>query len=523
MSLRGSGLVVTVAAALLLGAALPRAAAAQSPRVAVTVDYIAGANIYLASGSEHGLVAGDTVTVRAAEDGPELGRFLVLSATAARTVVEFLGPPFPVTRGQTLYLQLGTLGRAAAAPVGAQPEPAVKEPRRRAAALHGRVFLEANAFESTTRWQSNTLEEATRRFATPSLGLRAVASDLPGGVRFTTSLRGTYRYSDPEIVSPAWALQVYQASLAKTTDGAVPLHLEAGRFINPYASFSGLWDGLLLHVGGRGLGAGVAAGFEPQRGDEGVSTTLPKMAGFVTYDAGAGTVRYGTDVSVTHVRPRDGRPDHSYAAWSQYLRVERFRLGSDLQVDRDPEADRFVVTRLNANVAIPLAPGLELRGRVSRFQPYQFWRATNLIGFRRDLAGGGLFFWRSRGSVSADVAAARLDDGTISYTYSGGFTLVRTPIFGLDWSANASYWTQETFTALYGTAGLARTLGLVSTRASYQLYRTSDDAFTSVSHTGDLSLSFAVTRATYATVQGRLQRGDNLWTHGVYLGLWTAF
>lgn len=508
--------------ALALGTA--RAVDAQERlRIAVVVDYIAGANIYLAAGTERGLAPNDTLTVFAAEDGEPIGQFLVLSATATRAVVEFLGAPFPVTRGTTLSVQPGSAGRTAAAAVNAPVARASRQAPGRSPSLHGRLSLEANAFESTTRWQSNDLESVTRRFATPALGLRAVAADLPGGISLNTNLRALYRYSDPELISPTWAVQVYQASLTKTVSGSVPLYLEAGRFTNRYASFSGVWDGLLMHLGGRGLGAGFAAGFEPDRGDQGVSTTLPKVAGFVTYDVGDGPVRYATDVSVNHVRPTDDRPDHTYAGWSQYLRVSRLRVGSDLQVDRNPETDQWVITRLNATASIPLVTGLELRGRISMFQPYQFWQTTNLISFRRDQGNAGLFFWRPGGSLSLDVTAARLEGGETSYTYSGAFSLLRTPIFGLDWSASASYWMQDTFTALYGTGGIARSFGGVMTRASYQLYRAGDDAFRSVSHTGDLALSIPVTRSTFATLQGRVQRGDNLWTNGLYVGLWTAF
>jgi hypothetical protein len=96
-----------------------------------------------------------------------------------------------------------------------------------------------------------------------------VAADLPGGISLNTNLRALYRYSDPEIIDPAWAVQVYQASITKSFTGA-PVYLEAGRFINPYASLSGVWDGALIHVGGRGLGLGLAAGFEPERGDQSI-------------------------------------------------------------------------------------------------------------------------------------------------------------------------------------------------------------------------------------------------------------
>jgi hypothetical protein len=506
--------------ALALGLAAPLTA--QRPRVPVVVDYLAGANIYLAAGTDQGIAEHDTLTVFPSPQGEPLGQFLVLSTTATRAVVAFLGAPFPVTRGTTLFLLAGGAGRGAAAAVDAAPEPGRRPARQRSPSLHGRLSLEANAFESATEWQSNDLESVTRRFATPALGLRAVAADLPGGFSLNTNLRALYRYSDPEIISPAWAAQVYQASLTKTFTG-MPLYLEAGRFTNAYARFSGTWDGLLVHLGGRGLGAGFAAGFEPERGNQGISTTLPKVTGFVTYDAGNGPVRYATDVSVHSVRPTDDRPDHTYAGWSQYLRVSRLRLGSDLQVDHDPETDAWVVTRLNATASVPLVGGLDLRGRVSMFQPYQFWRTADFISFRRDQGNVGLFFWRPGGSLSLDLGAARLEGGETSYTYSGAFSLPRTPVFGLDWSASATYWSLDSSSTLYGTAGIGRAFGRVMTRASYQLYRADAADFRSTSHTGDLALSFPLARHTYATLQGRVQRGDNLRTNGLYAGLWTSF
>jgi hypothetical protein len=108
-------------------------------------------------------------------------------------------------------------------------------------------------------------------------------------------------------------------------------------------------------------------------------------------------------------------------------------------VDRDPTTDTWEITRLNATASVPIVEGFELRGRLSVYQPYQIWRTTSPFSFRRDQGSVGLFFWRPRGSISADVTAARLEDGATSYTYAGAFSLLRTPVFGLDWSASASF------------------------------------------------------------------------------------
>jgi len=519
--------VVGVAALALATVAAPRAAAQQG-RVAVVVDYIAGADIYLAAGSEQGLATNDTLLVYEAPDGEAVGQFFVVSATATRAVVEFIGTAFPVTRGKTLYVQRTSAHAVEPTPLVTEGPAPARRPEGRSASLHGRLALEADGFQSTTLWQSNQLESQTRQFATPSLALRAVAADLPGGLSLNTNLRAQYRYSNPQLISPAWAVQVYQASLAKSFTG-FPLYVELGRFSNPYTNFSGQWDGLMMRLGGRrGLGGGFAAGFEPESGDQGLSTTLPKYAAFLTVDAGGGPVRYSTTVSANQVRPTNGLLVHSYLGWSQYLRVQRFRLSNDIQVDRDPETSKWVVTRFNATASVPLARGLEVHGRLSRFQPYAFWQTTNLISYRRDQGNVGLFLFGSGGSVGLDVTANRFaasdtTAGEMSYTYSASFSLLRTPILGLDWSASGSYWTQTGSKSLYATAGLGRAFGRVQSRAGYQLYRSQSPTLTSVSHSVDAGLSFPLAGGLYATLQGRVQRGGNLHTSGLYFGLWTSF
>jgi hypothetical protein len=134
-----------------------------------------------------------------------------------------------------------------------------------------------------------------------------------------------------------------------------------------------------------------------------------------------------------------------------------------------------------------------------------------------------VYVWGPRGSLSADVTAARIAGGETSLTYAAAFSLLRTPVWGLDWSASATWWDFQSASALYGTAGVAREFGRVVGRASYQVYRASTAVVRSVSHTGDLTLSVPLARSAYATVQARLQRGDDLWTNGLFVGLWTAF
>jgi hypothetical protein len=521
-SCRGALIRFTVLVALAFGSS--GTLAAQQARTPATVTYIAGSDVYLGIGTDQGIGANDTLVVFASAEGDPIGRFVVVSATSTRAVVGFLGTPFPVTRGTTLYVTVASASHVpltTAAPVG-PPARQPAGPPEPGPSIHGRLGIQADAFESTTLWQSNQVESVKRRFATPSVSLRAVVADIPGGFSFTTNLSGVYRYSDPDLIDPTATVHLYEASISKTFTGA-PVTIQAGRFNNRYSNFSGLWDGLLLHVGGRGLGVGVAAGYEPTLGDAGFSTMFPKGSAFVTYDAGTGPVRYATSLSVTQVRPTTNLLDHSFAGWSQYLRVGRFRLGNDIQVDRNPESARWIISRLNANASIPLVPGLEVHGRISMFQPYQIWLTSNFMPFRRDQANVGLFLFGRAGSAGADFTVSRLEGGTNSYAYSASVSLVRTPVFGLDWSASGSYSTQTGFKTLFATAGVSRSVGRALARASYQLYRSSELSVTSVSHEVDAGFSFPLAGTLSATLQGRIQRGANLRTNGLFVGFWTSF
>ena len=517
---REAALVAAVVVVLALLATID--AVGQEVRLPALVEQIAGANIYLRVGTERGLTAGDTIAVYGSPEGGVLGRFVVIAAATDRSVVEFAGPPFAVTRGGTLYVSAPNRG-VPVAPALVEPAPRrrVADGDSRSPSLHGRLALEANAFESTARWTTNDPEQARRRFVTPSAALRADLTDLPGGWSLHTSVRAAYRYSQPDIISPRTDVRVYQASVAQGTPGS-PVYLEMGRFLNPFVTAGGYWDGMVVHTGGDGLGLGAAVGFEPERGNQTVSTTFPKYGAFLTYCAGTGVMRYVSDFSFHQVRPRDGLPTHSYLGWSQALRVRRFRLSHQVQVDRDPERDRWAVTRLNGAMGLPLARGLELQARVAMAQPYAYWRAENLITFRRDQGTLGLAYWSRAASLSADVTLHHVSGGAWGHTFAGSFGF-RRAIAGVGWSGAATYWTQGTLSGLYLASSLDRSFGRVLWRGGYQVDRSTGTGDPLMTHSGDLGLSFPLSRRVFADLRGRVQRGASLTSRAISLSLWSGF
>jgi hypothetical protein len=489
--------------------------------VDAVVEYIAGANLYLGAGTDAGIHAGDTLQVYRQAGGERLGTFVVVSSTAERSVVAFAHDPFPMTRGAILHLVGGSAPVAEPAPdtAGAVRRTLHAAPRG-GPVLSGRLAIEMNAFQSRTRFLSNDPVEIDRTFATPAVHLRAGLTALPAGLSVHTNLRASYRYSSPDLVDPAPSVRVYQASIEHASAVA---HVALGRFFNPYETYSGYWDGLLLRLGGRGFGGGVVAGFEPERSDEAVSTVLPKYTVFVDYRVERSGVRYAGDLSFHQVRPRNDLLVHSFAGLSQDLRVGGVTLAQDLQLDRDPVSGDWSVTRLVVRGAVPLARRLELTGRYGLWRPYYQWRTEDLMPFRRDQAGGGIAYAGPGGSLAVEATANRFDGGGLTLAYGSSFSVRRTRVFGLGVSGAASYWDGQGATALQWSVGLSRALGAAHGSATFQQYRTEAGSSVLLTRAVDVTLLLPVTRRVQASLRGGTRWSESLVAHAFSVSLWSSF
>jgi hypothetical protein len=506
-----------------------RTARAQETLLGVQVEQVAGSDIYLSAGIEDGIQTEDTVFVRRDADSDVVGTLRVLSAARRRSVASFAGDAFAITRGDSLYLSLAA-GRSFFGPrePGAQPSGI---PRTTTASvgsgagvgptMTGRVSLDFAGYRTTTQGVGINPETIDRDFATPTAALRARISRLPGDLAFNANFQVRYRYSSDDIVEPPEAFRVYQASFEKSSR---VLHVQAGRFYNPYETFSGYWDGAMIRVGGNGLGGGIAAGFEPERANEGVSTTLPKYSGFIDVATGGGSARYQAGLSLTTVRPRDSLPDHTFGAFGQRLQVGGVRLDQSIQVDHDPDSGGLAITYLRAGASAPLSRKLTAYGGYFMRRPYVFGLQRDIIASRQDRVNFGLSAWMLSGVVSGDFAVSQMEDGETNYTYSTSFNFPRTALAELGISGAASYWTQGTDDrGLFIAPAVSRFFGNVNTRLMYQLYLTESADTPIRSHTGDLSLTFPLARQLYATVRLRGQRGDLLNSTGVFTSIWLSF
>ena len=513
---------VLVALPIMLSLVGPAAHAQQG--LDVVVEFIAGSNLYINAGTASGISADDTLLVYTKADGVLLGAFVVVSATRDRAVVAFAGSPFDATRGKTLYVV------PRRAPLAPPPEPVPPAERRRAQGsvesgvqLSGRLSFDLNALQTWSEAPAVGVERTERTFTTPTARLRATISHLPGGLQFQVNVRASSLYSS-ELLQPAQSFRVYQASVARDGKGA---QFRLGRFFNRYETYSGYWDGLLLHVGSDGIGIGGAVGFQPERSNQRFSDQLPKYTVFVNAGHRGRSVRYATDLSFHELRPRNGLPNHMYAGWSQRFQVGGFQLSQNIQADRDATTRKWVVTQLLARSAIPLGRRVNLDLRYALRQPYAMTVLDNVlldkpITIRREQASVGLSVRLGNGSLGADVTVNQVRTRGRSYTYAGSFSFPNTPVLGLGVSSSISYWMLDETKALYLSGALSRTFGRASLRASYDRYQT-DGITTVLAHTGDLSFTFPLTRRLYLSLQGRIQRGENLQSNNLFTGFWWNF
>jgi hypothetical protein len=500
-------------------------ALAQSGRIDVTVEYLAGSNIYIDAGRERGILDGDTVLAYSVEGGPLLGVLRVISASADKAVLTFLGDPFPITRGNSLSLAFESVpAQGPVAGIGevvGEPGAPTVSQQGYGPQLTGRLTADMDLLSSQVSFPGSSLASVDRVFAMPALGVRATLARLPGGVTFNTNMRLAYRYSSDSAIEPEPSARIYEAAISKTFGGSVLV--QAGRFYNPFERFSGYWDGALVRFGGRNLGAGVATGFEPDRANEGFSSQLPKYSAFVDYRYRAGSLAYAGDVSVHQVRPRNDLLEHTYFGWSQRLGVQRFRVSSDLQVDRDPADGGWEISELFLNTSIPLGERLILGGRYVRRRPYLIWAGDEPFADLREQTGAGLTYSGLGGFIGLDVTANRWEDGARSLTYGSSLAIPRTSFWDLGISASASYWSRDGTDALVLSPGVNRSFGLVDSRLGYQLYRSGNPAGTIETHAVDLQVSFPLTRRTFASLGGQLRLGDALQSQNLRATIWTNF
>jgi len=504
----------------------PSASASDTVVVVATITQLAGTTLYIDQGEEAGLLSGDTVRLL---ERATSGSFLhVLTSTRGSSVLAFVEGPVPLTRGDRLRLEILPEGRIA---MSESPEPAgVADPstsagaaaRTRTPQVTGRVFLDMSALQSSTFYDGAPTGQ-DRTFLTPTGRLVASATNLPGGLQLDVNARGSYRHASGGVVPSTSQIQFYELSAIKRTQGALPLHIQLGRFYNPYESFSGYWDGAMIRAGSENQGIGAAAGYRPDYANQGFSTDLPKVTVFADIARRSATGGVRSDVSVHRVTPATGLASYTFLGWSGRAWRGRFTVSHDIQFDRIPGVAGWTLTRFQAYASTALSRRLSAYARFNRREPYDYWNPDEPLSYRRDGLGGGMSVSWARGSASADIGVRDADEGPRTVTYSGSVQMSRFAGSSVGLSGFGSYWSDETSEGLSLSPSITRPFGKSYGRLGYRLYRSRSAFHDLNSHALIGSVTSPLSPSVRLSLQGQAGWGGNLRSTRLYAGIWKSF
>lgn len=523
-------LLTAVSLVLLVGGA---GAQQVKPRITVRVRQVAGTSLYLDVGTRNGLATGDTLDISSDSTGTSVGRLAVTASTESRSVLSFVGEPFPVTRGATLTLHLlrepeelpGTEAPAAASPARparASPKPRVTRAPVQRPSPHGRIGLDVSADRSSTRVGTEDPATVDRTFATPAFRFDATVPGVMGGFRLRTSMRLSYRYSSDELFEPASSIRVYAAALERDFT-AVPLRVTLGRFRSPFESYSGFWDGALLRYGHR-VGVGAIVGFEPDRWDERPSTSTPKVTVFVDGSSGGPGWRWSGDFSAHAVRPTDSLPDHTFFGASQRLSAGRLHVAHDLQVDRGSQGNGWRLSRLRINGSLDLAAGLVLRGAFARREPWVQGLGLAFFAPRNTRVEAGLGLRGRVGFVAVDGSRGTDASGRETWGGSGSFSLDELPglsRFGV--SGTVARWSGAYGTTLSAAPSVSLQLDPAWLRLGYRYNRSDFLDRVAATQAIESALDIPFASGLRAMGRARIEWGAILRGQSFDLGLYRIF
>jgi hypothetical protein len=517
---------------LLLGARPADGQSTSTERTAATVDYVSADGVYLTVGAEQGVARGDTVPVFHDRTGTEpVGRLVFTSVTRRRSVAHAVDPSLRLERGAVVYMALtpppstaGATSEPAARPEPGAPSLVRPTPERGGPRVSGRLSMDVDLRETHTAWTGDLSGDTRRRFATPTTRLSFNAADLPGGFSARVNLRAAYRYDELTAGPPPMSLRAYELSATKTFQ-ALPLEITLGRFSDPYESYSAYWDGMLVRVGRRtGPGLGVVAGFEPTLYNEGLSTALPKVTGFVDYSARGSDWRYDTDASVHIIRPGSaGRL--GYMGWSQQISWGPFSFNQRLRLDGGLDGTSVRLGELRLRTTLAVAGPLRVRGTYGRTR----WTAYELSGVpdstaflppAREEALVGFDLRDGATSLSVDGGRTREQGFADGFTISGSASQ---RLGGAQVTLSGQRWMQGDLRSLGVAPGIAFGAAGTRWRLGYRFYRTDAPYGSLTSHAAQAQVDVRVSGSLHLLLQGERQWGQNLRGVGLHVGLWRSF
>lgn len=509
-----------VAAATALFLLVPGSVVAQAIPAArpTMVVQIAGANLYLDAGTDAGVSTGDTLIVRRAPTGAPVGSAAVIASTSTRSVVTFVGTPFPVTRGDTLFITpvrggasavaaaLGPVSMTRSAP-RVVPRPDVATGAR----VDGALGLEMWGSHSETVGLGSDPVRTTRNIGIPAVRLRSRISNENSSLDL--NLRAEHRTAPTSVFDRATRVRIYEARYDLRKGAAA---FSAGRFFSDFDHASGFWDGMSLRLGDhQGLFGGIAAGFEPLRGNEEFSTEIPKAAIFVGARSSREKVDISTDLAYHQTFAKDYARQRQVVDWSFRMRSGRFGLAQEIEASPPTLMGTWGISRFILRGSTSLGRA-ELYAAAVSDRPLVMDTAWVLPLDRRERVSAGLSFSSASGffgDINAAINGPR--DSTSGYS-AGAMAAFPNVIGNGTFSINGSYFTSDGNSGLTAAPSIEFQLGKARVRSGYQFFMVDGPSYSVTTHGVDFRFSQSISSRANWVVQVNSRFGQNIQSSNVY-------
>jgi hypothetical protein len=496
---------------------VPRLISAQEPLKRVTVVQVAGANLYLNAGTDSGVRTGDTLTVSRARTGAPVGAFAVIATTSTSSIVGFVGTPFPVTRGDSLFIKPGAPPAAAPAAQAATP-PRTRVTLRATSHSSGAVGLEASGSTTTIIGLGADPLQTRQDVATPALRFRWGLDNPGSGTALNLNFTAEHRAGPSGLFYPQNSLRIYEARLDQSI-GHDAARVSLGRFLALFDHSSGYWDGMMVHFAPtQKLSGGFAAGYEPLRANETFSTDTLKYAGFLSWRSRY----YHADAAVHQTMEHAFRPDRPIFDWSQRLDAGAVRLLQDLQVQTDPFSGRWTVSRFQARAAASMGPRDEIYAAAVSDLPPAIDTAFTLPLSRRERGSIGIAHHTGRFFVDLDGSVSAPRDRA-NRGYAGGLSFGLPPIRGVSLGGSGSYFYTPVFWGVMANPSLELRGSGLRARLGYEYFLSRAALYSVTTHGGDFLISHSLARDVEWTARINGRYGSNIRSVGFYTGMEVRF
>lgn len=496
--------------------AAPVAAGPGAPRPTLVVQ-IAGANLYLDAGLEAGVRTGDTLIIRRLPTASPIGSAVVVASTARRSMVAFVGTPFTATRGDSLYFTPVSGGaQAIAAALG--PTPTTRDPPRvlpravgRGPRMDGALGLEMWGAHSETIGLGADPIRTTRNIGIPALRLRSRIADQNSSLDL--NVRAEHRTGPVSVFDRATRVRVYEARYDRRMGSAT---LSAGRFFSDFDHASGFWDGVSLRLGDfQGLFGGVAAGFEPLRGNEEFSTEVPKAAVFIGTRRNSERTDVSTDLAFHRTFAKDIARERSVVDFAFRLRSGRFSVAQDVEASPPTPLGRWGISRFILRGAASFGRA-DLYASAVSDRPLVLDTAWVFPLARRERIATGFSVSSARGFFG-DVNVAINGPRDSVPGYSAGVMASFPEVIGSGTvSVSGSYFTSDASTGITASPSLEFRLGKARIRGGYQFYAIDSPVYSLTTHGVDFRFSQSLSTRTNWVLQVNSRMSDRIQSTNVF-------